>query len=77
MTSSLLQIKDDGSTRVTIYRKLTHTDHNPHFDYNHHLGYKRAVVRTLFHPASTVISKEEDTDRTHEIEYLEGVLWGQ
>lgn len=76
MTSSLLQIKDDECTRVTIYRKLTHTDHNPHFDSKHHLGYKRAE-KTLFHPANTVISKEEDTDRTPENEYLEGVVWGQ
>jgi len=62
------------TTKVTMYRKPTYTNHYPGLDSSHHLGHKRSIVGTLFHPADTVISEEEDTDRTHEIEHLEGVL---
>ena len=69
-----VHIKDDGSTKVTMYRKPTYTNHYPDLDSSHHLGHKRSIVGTLFHPADTVISEGEDTDRTHEIEHLEGGL---
>ena len=69
---SFLDTCISGTTKVTIYRKPTHTNLYLNLDSNHHLEYKRSVVRTLFHRARTVIT--EDQDKETEMKHLRTVL---
>jgi len=61
----LVQVEQDLSLSVSVYRKQTHTDQYLQFDSNHPLIQKLGVVKTLFHRADTIISKESDKNSEH------------
>ena len=69
---TLTQRKEDGSLKVTIYRKPTHTDQYLSFQSNHPLEHKLGVVRTLHHRADCVVT--EEADLTSEREHIDNAL---
>ena len=65
-------VLDDTSTKITIYRKPTHTDQYLNFNFHHPLIHKRSVVRTLTTRAQLYVSTAED--RKAEISHVRKTL---
>ena len=66
------QVLEDGTIKITIFRKPTHTNQYLNFSSNHHVSHKLSVPKTLFHRADTLISEEDDKEK--EKEYVKKAL---
>ena len=52
--------QQDGSTKITIYRKATHTDQYLDFQSNHHIKQKIGIINTFQHRIDELVTEEED-----------------
>lgn len=67
-----INVLDDGATKITIYRKPTHTDQYLNFNSHHPLVHKRSVVRTLINRAKQYVTTPED--KKGEVKHVEDAL---
>ncbi|XP_072048492.1 uncharacterized protein [Amphiura filiformis] len=57
---TLIVKRQDGSVKLLVYRKKTHTDQYLHFQSHHPLQHKLGVIRTLMDRKDKVITEEAD-----------------
>ncbi len=57
---TLIHVLPDKSTKVTIYRKATHTDQYLDFNSNHHVKQKIGIISTFENRIEQLITTEED-----------------
>ena len=69
---SLSCVQDDGSLRVKVYRKATHTDQYLNFTSCHPTEHKLSVIRTLYNRAISVVTHAEDQET--ELDHIDSAL---
>jgi hypothetical protein len=57
---TLIVRKQDGSVKLMVYRKPTHTDQYLNYQSHHPLHQKLGVIRTLYDRKDSIITEEED-----------------
>ncbi|XP_072035701.1 uncharacterized protein [Amphiura filiformis] len=57
---TLIVRKEDGSLKLLVYRKKTHTDQYLNFQSQHPLHQKLGVIRTLMDRMDNIVTEEED-----------------
>ncbi|XP_072019530.1 uncharacterized protein [Amphiura filiformis] len=57
---TLIVKKDDGTVKLLVYRKPTHTDQYLNYQSHHPLHQKLGVIRTLYNRKDSVVTEEED-----------------
>ena len=57
---TLLVRKEDGSVKLLVYRKKTHTDQYLDFQSQHPLHHKLGVIRTLMDRMENIVTEEQD-----------------
>ena len=58
-----VQRKEDGSIKIAIYRKPTHTDQYLDWRSNHHISQKSGIFKTFQHRIETLITEDIDKDK--------------
>ena len=69
---TLVIVNDEGTLKTKIYCKLIHTDQYLNWDSNHHLEYKRLVVRTLLCKSEIGVSQPKNV--REEVNHVKKVL---
>ena len=52
--------KEDGTTKLLVHRKKTHTDQYLNFNSHHPLHQKLAVIKTLLDRCNNIVTDPED-----------------
>ncbi len=69
---TLIVRKEDGSVKLLVYRKSTHTDQYLSFQSHHPLHQKLGVIRTLLDRCYNIVT--EESDQKKEVEHIEQAL---
>ena len=57
---TLIVRKENGSLKLLVYRKPTHTDQYLNYESHHPLHQKMGVIRTLFDRKNNIVTEEDD-----------------
>ena len=60
---TLITRREDGTIKLLVYRKATHTDQYVSFQSHHPLQHKLAVIRTSLERSDSIVTKEEDLNK--------------
>ena len=69
---TLITRKTDGTVKLLVYRKKTHTDQYLDFSSHHPLQLKMSCVRTLLDRCYSLVTEEED--RTNKEKHIKDAL---
>ena len=57
---ALVHVLEDKTTKISIFRKATHTDQYLSFESNHHIKQKIGIISTFEHSIEELVTTEED-----------------
>jgi len=63
----LLVRREDGSVKLLVYRKKSHTDQYFNFSSRHPLNHKLAVIRTLLERCYSIVTEEDDRKKEEHV----------
>ena len=70
LSSTLTYIvkKDDGSLKLQVYKKPTHTDQHLNYSSRHPLHQKLGVIRSLYNRKDSIVTEPEDKIEEFKVE---------